>query len=332
MSSIIQPQIGQARSLTEGIRIQREVLKQLLCKPMEMLAISCARSGMQEEKLEVLLDKALPKLSYCRQLFVLDEQFVQITQNITREGPDGRSKGQNRSGRPYTVNIVGHTEFKLSKAYTSQNQHRPSMTAIHVIRNEQGELLGFLAADFDMRELPHTEHCYREPDNWHQLKGDPAIRRGLFLQPRIVSIMDDNIDEALQTMQELMVECGVYHGEIHFSRSRATVWHRDDPYSYHLLTINELTSPDSLLAFPQRPYFERAEVPIEQIDSIFKMFRRLRFADNYIYLRSASLNIVNAMVGLNFSCDGSHYMRFNEFLEKDIDFWFGKNMIKKSNI
>jgi hypothetical protein len=29
------------------------------------------------------------------------------------------------------------------------------------------------------------------------------------------------------------------------------------------------------------------------------------------------------MVGLNFSCDGSHYMRYDELLEKSADFWFG---------
>jgi hypothetical protein len=49
----------------------------------------------------------------------------------------------------------------------------------------------------------------------------------------------------------------------------------------------------------------------------------LRFADETIYLRAASLNIVNGMVGLNFSCDGSHYMHYEEFLEKSMPFWFG---------
>ena len=29
------------------------------------------------------------------------------------------------------------------------------------------------------------------------------------------------------------------------------------------------------------------------------------------------------MVGLNFSCDGSHYMQYDEFLGKNVDFWFG---------
>jgi hypothetical protein len=53
------------------------------------------------------------------------------------------------------------------------------------------------------------------------------------------------------------------------------------------------------------------------------MFRTLRFADDTVYLRAGSLNIINGMVGLNFSCDGSHYMRYDEFLDKNTEFWFG---------
>lgn len=314
--------IPQAKSLTEAVRTQRDVLKQRLSEPMKKLAVACAKAELIDRSLDLLLTGAMPDLSYCKHLFVLDSQFIQITQNITREGPDHSHKGRDRRGRPYMVNIVGHADFKLSEAYISRRQHRPSLTAIQVIRNAQGDLTGFLGADFDMRELPHTEHCYIEPDNWHQLKGDPAIRRGLFRQKRVQSIMDDNIDEALETMHELMTEYGVFHGEIHFSGSRAIVWHQDDPFTYHLLTINELTSPNIFMAYPKLDYFERAHIPANKLKPVLEMFKELRYADENVYLRSASVNLVNGLVGLNFSCDGSHYMSYNEFLEKSTDFWF----------
>ncbi len=316
--------LKEARSLTEGVRIQQRALKELFSAPMAKLAADCAKTEMVSQKIELLLLEALPVLFSCKNLFVLNDQFVQITQNITRQGADVSHLGRDRRGRPYLVNIVGHTDFKLSEAYISRRQHRPSLTAMQVIRNTQGDLLGFLGADFDMRELPHTEHLYKEPDNWHQMKGDPAIRRGLFFQQRIDSIMDDNIDDALETMTELMSEYGVFHGKFHFSSNRATVWHQDDPFVYHLLTINELTSTNIFLAYPKRSYLERAQVPVDKIKLVFDLFKVLRFADNNIYLRSGSLNIVNGMVGLNFSCDGSHYMRFDEFLDKSIEFWFGE--------
>jgi hypothetical protein len=46
--------------------------------------------------------------------------------------------------------------------------------------------------------------------------------------------------------------------------------------------------------------------------------------DETIYLRSGLLNIFNGMIGLTFSCDGSHYMPWQEFLDKNLDFWTGK--------
>jgi hypothetical protein len=56
---------------------------------------------------------------------------------------------------------------------------------------------------------------------------------------------------------------------------------------------------------------------------ILKGMRELRLADDVIYLRSASINIFNGMISLTFSCDGSHYMRYDEFLEKNMAFWLG---------
>ena len=40
-------------------------------------------------------------------------------------------------------------------------------------------------------------------------------------------------------------------------------------------------------------------------------------------LRTASVNIFNCMVSLTFSCDGSHYMRYDKFLAKGDTFWSG---------
>ncbi|MGD2076215.1 MAG: hypothetical protein PVG38_15040 [Gammaproteobacteria bacterium] len=65
--------------------------------------------------------------------------------------------------------------------------------------------------------------------------------------------------------------------------------------------------------------------PVDKITPIFAMLRELRFSDETIYLRAGSLNLCNGMVSLNFSCDGSHYIPYDEFLRKDLEFWFGQN-------
>ena len=312
-----------SHSLNESVRLQREMLTTMLGTAMHRLADLCATQMENRHDLESVLTEALPHLSYCKHLYVLDAQGQQITANITQHGIDESHFARECMDRPYMEGIVGETDFRLSDAYISRNKKRPSLTAVQVIRTADGGLLGFLGADFDMRELPHTEKLYHEPEDWRQIKGDPAIRGGVFLQHRIDSLMDQQIDNVLSVMNELILERGVYHGKFHFSSNRATIWHADDPFVYRLLSIDNLTDPNICLAYPRRPYHERAVVPQEQVMEVFELFKQLRFADENVYLRAGSLNIINGMVGLNFSCDGSHYMRFDEFLDKNTGFWFG---------
>lgn len=310
-------------SLKESVRLQRQMLSGMLGEAMHRLAALCATGMDSRHDLESVLTEALPHLSYCKHLYVLNADGHQLTANITQHGIDESHFARNRMERPYMKGIVGEIDFRLSEAYISRNKKRPSLTAVQVIRDEADELLGFLGADFDIRELPNTEKLYREPENWRQIKGDPAIRGGVFLQQRIDSLMDQQIDNVLSVMNELILEHGVYHGKFHFSSNRATIWHADDPFVYRLLSIDDLTDPDICLAYPSRPYHERAIVPQEKVIEIFEVFKQLRFADENVYLRSSSLNVVNGMIGLNFSCDGSHYMRWDEFLDKNTGFWFG---------
>jgi hypothetical protein len=124
-------------------------------------------------------------------------------------------------------------------------------------------------------------------------------------------------------MCELIVERGVFHSKLHFSSNRATVWLTDDPFRYRLLGVEEIVNPDLCLAYSPCVYPDFEIVPATDVMQILERFRLLRFMDEIIYLRSGSLNIFNGLVGLNFSCDGTHYMHYLEFLEKDINFWFG---------
>lgn len=310
-------------NLKDTIRTQREKLTAMLAEEMHELGLKCVPVINDRDALDTLLSDALPGLSYCKHLYVLNSEAVQITDNITQSGKDESHFGRDRMDRPYMEGIIGSTDFKLSDAYISRNKKRPSFTAVQVIRNKNGERIGFLGADFDLRELPGIKEIYQEPDNWRQIKGDPAIRSAVFHQQRVDSEMDKHLDQIIPVISELMSEHGVFHGKLHFSSSRATIWLIDDPFSYRILNFDELIDPGICLAYPQHDYHERAIVPADKIMPVFELFRRLRFADENVYLRAGSLNVINGMVGLNFSCDGSHYMRFDEFLEKSMDFWFG---------
>jgi hypothetical protein len=185
------------------------------------------------------------------------------------------------------------------------------------------EIMGFIGADFDLRDLPVTSQLYEEPHNWRQIKGDPAIRGTVFQQCRIDSLMDRNMDPAMANLEELFTERGMFQAVIHFSSSRATAWFMDDPYRYRILDHEALADPDICLLYPPHAYPADALIPKERIASLLQGMRQLRVADETLYLRSASINIFNGMLSLTFSCDGSHYMSWKEFLDKDMSFWVG---------
>jgi hypothetical protein len=156
-----------------------------------------------------------------------------------------------------------------------------------------------------------------------QLKGDPAIRAGLFHQARSDSLMDTRIDAVLDMLHELITVHGVFHGKLHFSSSRATLWPMSDPYRYRIHGIDDLTDANLCLAYPRTAYPTDALVPAGRVRDILRTFKALRFMDETLYLRSGTLNIFNGLVGLTFSCDGSHYMPWEEFLDKSVGFWLG---------
>lgn len=309
--------------LQETIAEQRKILVDLLKSPLSELAQSLAPYMDNQAQLETQLREAFPKFQYCKYLYVMNAEGVQITCTIYRDGEDPTSLNRDRSSRPYMQGNFSQNNFSLSEAYISKHNKRPSVTAIHVIKNDIDNKIGYLGVDYDLRELPGTNQLYKENYKWQQIKGDPAIRSGLFAQQRLQSEMDNNIDNVFALMKVLICEHGVFHGKFHFSSSRVTIWLIDDPYNYRLLSMNELNDPDICLAYPRRPYSELATVPDDDIMKIFEYFKQLRFADETIYLRAGSINIINGMISLNFSCDGSHYLPYKEFLEKGMDFWFG---------
>ena len=313
-------------TLQNAIHQQRTLLKGWLASSLDILAESCRDAWPDRAALEAVLTRGMVELPYCKYLYVLDAGAQQITANLSRSGLMPEHFGRDRSQRPYVAEALAGAAFSMSEAYLSRNARRPSLTAIQRIESASGALLGYLGADFDLRELPATQNLYQQHTAWVQLKGDPAIRGGLFAQARTTSLMDQQIDAVLDLLTELITVHGVFHGKMHFSSSRATLWLTSDPFRYRLHGIDDL-NPSLCMAYPRTPYPADAAIPAGRVREVLDMFKSLRLMDETIYLRSGSLNIFNGMVGLNFSCDGSHYMRWDEFLGKNMDFWLGTSSV-----
>lgn len=308
--------------LKNAIHEQRIALAALLSAPLARLAVQCADAWGQREALNAVLQTGFARIPHALFLYAVTTDGLQICDNIGREGIVPGHYGRDRSQRPYLREAVPAWGFLLSDAYLSLRANRPSLTALQVVR-VGAETVGYLGADFDLRDLPATADLYEESGDWRQVKGDPAIRGTVFQQCRVESVMDRHMDAICAVLEELMTERGMFQGVIHFSSSQATIWLIGDPYRYRILDHEALSDPDICLLYPRQPYPDDALIPRNRIGAILMRMRQLRCADETLYLRLASINLFNGMISLTFSCDGTHYMSWREFLDKDLSFWFG---------
>jgi hypothetical protein len=309
-------------SLEKTIEQQRKVLMQRLEWPMAMLARASLPVWCDRNKLDRVLEQGMATMPLCRQLYASDTSGIQVSATFMPDGMSNARRGKNLALRLYMESGMPQEGLMLSDVYVNEMRQLPCISAVQVVRGDHG-LEGFLVADFDLRDLTLPERQVKAEDSWRQISGDPAIREALFRQSRVQSQMDEHADDVIAIFDELICERGVFHAKLHYSSSRTTLWLVDDPYRYRIHVLDEIINPAVCLAYPRRPYTELATVPANLVRPTLERFRILREADETVYLRSSSINVINGMISLTFSCDGSHYMPVVEFLEKGDEFWFG---------
>lgn len=306
----------------EAVHQQRVSLTERLSQPLATIAANAEPVWGDRDALNKVLLENFSSLPHALFIYALDAGGIQLSDNVSADGLLTEHFGRDRSSRPYMTEVVPSWGFLLSEAYLSLRANRPSITALQIVRRGD-QVLGYIGADFDLRDLPVTAELYDESAEWRQIKGDPAIRGGVFAQCRTESSMDRKIDVACAIIEELITERGMFQTVIHFSSSRATAWFMSDPFRYRMLDADALSHADVCMLYPAHAYPQDALIPQDRIASIMKAMKKLRLTDETFYLRSASINIFNGMISLTFSCDGSHYMSWREFLDKDETFWFG---------
>lgn len=306
--------------LRQSIQQQRQFVAKTLKRPLRELSQRCIRVWFNDERLNAVLQDSLSTIPLCGLIYAVDVDGYQRSANVTSQGIDLSCKGQDLSERPYLMTSLSFTGLVLSDVYLSRVNSRPCITALQSV-GPVSRPLGFIAADFELRNLPGVSLPEPESEEWRQIRGDPAIRGALFAQTHVVSPLDKQVSSVVPIIEELICERGVFHAKIHYSSSRATFWRIDKPFHYRVHVLDEILNPSVCLAYPARPYYGEAVVPRQSVRDILERFSVLRFLDDTLYLRDASLNVINGMVGLTFSCDGTHYMTVDEFMDKGAEFW-----------
>lgn len=298
----------------ETVSQKKKLLASLLKSPIEQLARQCAQQWNQAEDLIQTLQAGLCKLPHCQLLYAINPQGQQLSANITRAGIDNTWRGQDLSARPYLLGILPYQGMILSAAYLSQRSLQPCITALQAVR-EGDRLLGFVAADFHLKDLPNTGGAPLQ----HLKQGSREV--GQHRDTHLHSAADQNIDYLIYVLSTLMQEHGIFHCRLHFASACACLWSMENPQDEQVHTVSELLDPALFQRYPKRAYDSHTRLDPDRIPLVFAQLKALRQMDDSVYLRSGSVNIINGRIGLSFSREGSYYMNVDEFLNQNVHYW-----------
>ena len=310
------------KQLAWEISEKKRYLSEHVATPISDISNECLYLLDDEKRLDSFLQQAIGQLPYCNAIYVTDRRYRQLSSSVMKDRIDSVSRGKDLSQRPYLQATIPLKGLVLSNSYQDRRTSRSCITLVQAIQQD-GQLQGLVIADFNLDDLPIPNTITRLMSNWHQFKGDPAIRGALFSQQRVSSQLDIHIDQIHEIMRKLVTRYGVFHVKLHYSSSRVTLWFYDHPHDYRLHDVDDLLNGTVFDHYPERTYPDNACVNSQLLEPVFLQFMALRFADENIYLRSGSVNIINGMVGLTFSCDGSHYIPAQEFIDNSMDYWLG---------
>ena len=155
------------------------------------------------------------------------------------------------------------------------------------------------------------------PEKWLQVKGDPSVRAFLFQQNRVESLFDSELERIHRIVYSLLAEKGAFHVKIHYSSNQLTCWFADDAYRYRVFVKEEVLQPEFMDQFRDcRIDHLQPLIDVEDTRTILDEFKRLRSTDKNIYMRNGSINRINGIIGMTFSCDGAHYIDHKSFFER----------------
>jgi hypothetical protein len=305
---------------------QRKTLVALFEPVMLNIAKQSSSAWTNTEQLNHLLNEQFSTIPHCHLLYAIDKLGKQVSANITSHSIDENYYGQDLSRRPYSVSLYPKRHFMLSSVYISQTTGSPCISAVQPVIDEQ-QFYGFIVADFDIRRLPLPIEDTSKPFLFNvPVKNESMTVMLESTSPRVKSPLDQNLDLILNALHTLVSVHGIFHCTLHCSSGQAMLWHQDNPYQYHLCNTENLLSSEIYQMYRPVSYPKNALITVAQVKQVLERFRTLRMTDDNVYLRSGSINVMNGMIGLSFSCDGSQYMAVDVFLNKHLSFWFGRGL------
>ncbi len=137
------------------LAVMRQVFEQLgsgqVQKVINTLTSSADILSMQRDRQEKILHEVIDRHSFFELLYLTDAAGIQTISNIAARGmqskDDAEAFGMNWSDRSWYLEPLRYKSLYITKAYVSSASGKHCITVSKPFYNEQGALLGVLAAD-----------------------------------------------------------------------------------------------------------------------------------------------------------------------------------------
>src|SRR4030066_2057488 len=158
--------------IQQAVLAKKAALAEAVSEPMAQLGNRCADVWPDAGALDRLLGEAIESIPHCHLLYAWDLNGIEISSMVQASGADPSWRGRDLSQRPYLKNHLPFKGVMLSSVYLSQYVPRHCVTALQAVsRNNQ--LLGFIAADFAVDDLPADAPLAAASTRWQRFRGDP---------------------------------------------------------------------------------------------------------------------------------------------------------------
>ena len=167
----------------------------------------------------------------------------------------------------------------------------------------------------------HARSIYRRDieclEDGCRSRGDPSVRAQLFEQQRAPSLFDESIDQLHVIVKELLDTQRRIPYQAPLLILPADLLVARDPFCYEKFVRETVLEAGIADRFPDADYAGRVSLlNAGEIEPALGEFKRLRLTDETIYLRNAAVNLINGMINMSFSCDGTHYIDHKTFFSK----------------
>jgi len=149
--------------------------------------------------------------------------------------------------------------------------------------------------------------------------GDEEYCKNSSLLKKIKTYSDEHIDQIVCKSYELFTSNTVFSMDFHCGSGLIAIWYHNNPYNPKIVNVDQFLDLDKDNSWLNRTNEKEIVTPSrkiskEQVYEILQVAKKMRFSDEFLYLRYLSVNIPGDKITALFTCGGTYCVNTKKFL------------------